>query len=228
MQANEDAFNAIVDEMHSQVEQAIATGAECNVDVTGDALVRKRAQTVLNRRDLRRTFLLLAADRRAWPRLRSLFGSPPYYFLQQGDEWSLRAAGMARGRVRMVYDAGANFASLDVPNYAQFGTPHATDDVGRQYRVVLDQPWIDGFDDALEKLASLGTTKSMLLDTRLPKYKRRENGQTPLKFTLPGERIILKSKHWKDGGTVVLRALKLQVRDNKSKSATGRLLCTGI
>ena len=78
--------------------------ARPNESITGDAYVRTAFQTVLSNQHQRELFLETASVPQNWPRLKPLFGAPPYHFLFADDANMLRATGVSRGRVNMVYD----------------------------------------------------------------------------------------------------------------------------
>lgn len=126
---------AVIEAMQKQVTRAIDVRAEPNKPVDGDANARIAFLTLLPNVLQRSVFLAIAPDHASWPRLRTLFGAPPYAFLRPEDTDMIRAAGIAPGRSNMGYD---NSERAAIANYSQFGTPHALDEQGRQYRLVQD------------------------------------------------------------------------------------------
>lgn len=114
-----------------QLQKAREMKAPINEPISGDSDVRKRIATILPDFKLRELFLALGRDHANWPRMRPLFGSPPYHFLLPEDAGLLRAGGFAAKRVNMSY------SEPKPPNYNQLGNPHFKDDDLREYRVVV-------------------------------------------------------------------------------------------
>ena len=117
--------------MDAQVTKALDLGAPANAACPGDAAARNTFYTLLPDVQQRLVFVRLAGQMRAWPRLRPLFGAPPYGFLRPEDAGLLRAAGIAQGRANMTHDAVQAAAS-----YTQFGAGQLTDELAREYRVI--------------------------------------------------------------------------------------------
>jgi len=115
--------------LRHQIEEAGAQSIEANAPFGGDAAVRTWFYSLLPDVLQRQVYLRVMSDAAAWPRARSLFGAPPYSFLKPEDGAMLAAKGFAMSRVNMTYDGTWSLG------YAQFGTAHFTDAVGRQYKV---------------------------------------------------------------------------------------------
>ena len=143
-----------------QVEQAEIEGAPPNVGIHGDSHVRKAFWALLTPENQRHFFLKIAADRRYWPRLRTLVGSPPYSFLRPEDEGGLRAGGIQAGRVHLAPE------TVTATSYSEFGSGHFEDPVGRLYRIVSRErasastllPW-DGLEPGLRVAADVRVQK---------------------------------------------------------------------
>lgn len=140
------ALSHLGESFSDQVREASVQLAPPNAPIPGDREVRE-AFWVLLPPDLQRQFFLrVAGDRRAWPRLKTLIGNPPYSFLRAEDEGVLRAGGICKRRARMAH------AEPTATSYVEF-RPHYEDLVGRQYRILhregdarsVDErlPWAD-------------------------------------------------------------------------------------
>ena len=101
-----------------QVERALdlRDAAKPNEQITGDALVRTAFQTLLPNATQRQLFLETVSNPKTWPRVKPLFGAPPYHFAGAGcgDD-----AGRHLGVGRMNYTE--QNPMLTVTNIAQFG-----------------------------------------------------------------------------------------------------------
>jgi hypothetical protein len=126
----EDALNWCKSSMMTQIEKANTTNTKPNTPIFGDSRVRLSSLVLLPDIFLRGLFIDIIKNRASWPRIRSLFGAPPYNFLSLEDAHLLRAGGIASTRKRMVYQ------KPKIPNYNQFGTGHFTDGQTRRYKVV--------------------------------------------------------------------------------------------
>lgn len=116
-----------------QLERAREERAEPNASVVGDGAARSAFLTLLPPDEQRRFFLQAAQRREMWPRVRSLFGAPPYSFLKPEDAHVLRASGVASHRVHMAHEEAT------ATNYSEFGEGHFTDPAGRLYKVVAKE-----------------------------------------------------------------------------------------
>jgi len=128
----------------------------------------------------------------AWPRLRALFGAPPYSFLRSEDGGMLRAAGIAAGRSKMAHDEGQAAAS-----YTQFGTGQLVDEFERQYRVTpsVEQRGTDPLPWRFDEVS----LRELVLQVRVKKRSRVHKAELfkdlesrkSLTFPRPGDRIRL-------------------------------------
>lgn len=181
------------DLMEIQVQRADDEGARANEPVGGDAAARITFYTLLPYDRQRAVFRRMASDMRVWPRLRSLFGAPPYGFLRSEDAGMLRAAGIASGRANMAHDTAQAAAS-----YTQFGAGHLIDQLGREYRVVRVGAADDN--DPLPCDFSVRDAPDVFLNVRLKRRKRSQRMEMmrdttqreALAFPRVGQRITLK------------------------------------
>lgn len=188
-----EAMEHLHELMEAQVTKAVDEGVAHNVSCAGDAAARSTFYTLLPDRLQRDVFRRIAGQMRAWPRLRPLFGAPPYGFLRPEDAGLLRAAGIAPGRANMTYDAFQAAAS-----YGQFGAGQLIDELAREYRVIRRQNVHES--DPLPCDFSVRDKPDLLLQVRL----RRRNRDTKVEmmrdvqqrqqllFPRVGERITLK------------------------------------
>jgi len=179
--------------MDAQVTKALDLGAPANAACPGDAAARNTFYTLLPDVQQRLVFVRLAGQMRAWPRLRPLFGAPPYGFLRPEDAGLLRAAGIAQGRANMTHDAVQAAAS-----YTQFGAGQLIDELAREYRVIRRQNVHEA--DPLPCDFSVRDKPDVLLQVRIRRRNRavkmelmRDATQREqLLFPQPGQRIMLK------------------------------------
>ena len=175
----------------AQVDLGVERRVAPNETTLGDSKVRSVFYTLLPTFVQRLVFLRVAGKPRAWPRLRGIFGAPPYAFLFADDAVNLRAAGIARGRVNIASD------QQNVCNYTQFGAGQLIDEQGREYRsdsrnFTHDSPlpWrLDEF-----------TSREILLQVRVKKrdratkfsMSRNEVLKKCLTFPIRGELVLLR------------------------------------
>tara|TARA_Y100000389_G_C17444404_1_gene510669 strand:- start:68 stop:1150 length:1083 start_codon:yes stop_codon:yes gene_type:complete len=153
--------------LNRQLERAEQQLPPMNTPIYGDAQTRRAMLMLLPDAALRDLFLQASRSRKAWPRLRSLFGAPPYVFLRPEDAGLVRASGIATGRTSMTYDSAASTA-----NYSQFGTGHLIDDFLREYKILPRQA-PDGRDPLPFDMSN--TTESVLfMNVRVPKRRRAD------------------------------------------------------
>lgn len=154
--------------VQKQLERADEQKPEMNTPIYGDVQARKAIATLLPDEVIRELFLKTTKRREAWPRLRSLFGVPPYNFLRPEDAGMVRAAGIASGRVNMTYERAGETAA-----YSQFGTGHLVDNYLREYRIV---PIVAvSVSDALPcDIESMGPAAHVYMNVRVPKRSREE------------------------------------------------------
>ena len=174
---NAALMEIMTDSINLQVSRAKDVNAPPQLEISGDAAVRRTLQTLLSYPQQRQLFRDLVGSNHG-ERVRSLFGAPPYNFLGEGDSLLLDAAGIAHGRVNMSYD------TMRVPNYGQFGVATCIDEKRREYRLHMRVNASQGNDD--DRTASLGIDAIQIaLDTshdgacelicRIPRTKRLRN-----------------------------------------------------
>lgn len=151
-----------------QLERAEEQKPEMNTPIYGDMQARKAISTLLPDEIIRELFLRTTKKREAWPRLRSLFGVPPYNFLRPEDAGMVRAAGIASGRVNMTYDRAGETAA-----YSQFGTGHLVDSYLREYRIVPIVA-VSVSDNLPCDIERMGPSAYVYMNVRVPKRSREE------------------------------------------------------
>ena len=188
-----DAVEAITAAIERQIEMAKEEGAKANELVYGDSVVRVMLYTILPYTQQREVFLQIASKPAAWPRLRGIFGAPPYQFLHAEDAWVLRAAGIAAHRSNMGYATPCVAAS-----YSQFGMGHYVDIHEREYRA-LPSPEAT-LDDALPwMLDDYAGAGNLRFEVRIKKRSTRKKmailktreGAAKLTFPKPGDELEL-------------------------------------
>jgi hypothetical protein len=125
-----DAVDSVIDLFNLQIDRAETENAPPNEGVEGDATARDLFLTLLPTFDQRILFLQMIRNKRFWPRIRTLVGSPPFSFLREQDDTVLRPAGIARKRSHMATADG------DISSYTSFGSAQFLDASTRDYKVV--------------------------------------------------------------------------------------------
>lgn len=157
--------------VETQLERAEMARAGMNAPIYGDAQARKAITTLLPDNEIRNLFLRTTQQKKAWPRLRSLFGVPPYNFLHPEDAGLVRASGIATGRTHMAYEQAGQTA-----NYSQFGSGHYVDSFEREYRVVPRAP-PRGADSLPYDLENIEPATFIFMNVRVPKRSREQKQQ---------------------------------------------------
>ena len=163
-----DAVEYCRDLIRIQLERAKDQRAAMNEAIYGDAHARKAVTTLLPDQFIRELFLETTRSTENLPRIRPLFGVPPYNFLRPEDAGLIRAGGIASGRTNMAYGKLNETAS-----YSQFGAGHLIDGFFREYRVVtIREPQeSDMLPCDLERVAP---QKPVYLNVRVPKRSKEE------------------------------------------------------
>ena len=163
-----DAVEYCRDLIKIQLERAKDQRAPMNEAIYGDAHSRKAVTTLLPEQFIRELFLETTRSIENLPRIRPLFGVPPYNFLRPEDAGLIRAGGIASGRTNMTYDRVNETAS-----YSQFGAGHLVDGYFREYRIVtVREPRdTDMLPCDLERVAP---QKPVYLNVRVPKRSKEE------------------------------------------------------
>ena len=196
-----DALQLCRDLVVRQVEKALdmRDAAKPNEPITGDAFVRQAILTVLPDAQQRILFLETAGNPQTWPRLKTLFGAPPYHFLRPEDGGALRAAGLSKGRSHMAYQTDDPLQT--VTNITQFGAGQLVDQHERYYRVVPEprRP-LDETDELPSRLESARDPSNVLMHVKVPKRPRdekvkllqRDATKRKCFFPQPGEKILVR------------------------------------
>lgn len=164
----QDAIDYCRNILNVQLERARDSNPPMNEAINGDAHVRKTIITLLPDQFVRTLFIEVARQNNAWPRIRPLFGAPPYHFLKPEDAGLIRAAGIAAGRTNMSYEKVNETAG-----YSQFGAGHLVDDYSREYRVVTAKEPKEG-DQLPCNLESIEPQKHIFMNVRVPKRSKAE------------------------------------------------------
>lgn len=222
-----DAMDYCRELIDTQIKRANDQQANMNESIYGDSQTRKAITTLLPDQYIRRLFLLTVQSRKAWPRMRPLFGTPPYNFLRPEDAGSIRASGIASGRTNMTYGRVNETAA-----YGQFGAGHLIDSYMREYRVVTVHEPKDT--DILPcDIHHVGPQKLLYLNIRVPKRSKEERmmllkditKRSAVLFPLVGEVLTLKyssglQQVW--GGRANSKSnAKVVVKSMIPRSATG-------
>jgi hypothetical protein len=123
---------ALVDELFDrQIDRAELDGMAPNASAPGDGEARTAFLMLLPPNEQRATFLRRAKNRRFWPRVRTLIGSPPFSFLRAEDAGVLRAGGIDHRRVNMAH------ATPSLPSSSEFGSAQFSDATDRDWKFVF-------------------------------------------------------------------------------------------
>ena len=188
----EDALAFVRQAVQRQIERAKELHAAPNTAIPGDGVARGVMLLLLPEPMLRLLFLEIVRAPAAWPRVRALFGAPPYHFLLPEDGGTLRAAGFARGRENIAYDEANRIA-----NVAQF-VAQFQDPFEREYRLVLRRAVErDPVPSAQRVYEQLEATFHMQVKIRKRSLKQKRllaHGDTKKRLFFPrvGERIELR------------------------------------
>lgn len=121
----------LVDELFDrQIQRSEMEGTLPNEGAVGDGEARAAFLTLLPPDEQRVVFLRRAKNRRFWPRVRTLVGSPPFSFLRQEDTGVLRAGGIDHRRVNMTHSAPT------LPSAREFGAAQFEDERERDWKFV--------------------------------------------------------------------------------------------
>jgi len=163
-----DALDYCKELVNIQLKRAKDQQATMNEAIYGDSHARKAIVTLLPDQFVRSLFIQVTRDREAWPRIRPLFGSPPYHFLKPEDAGFIRASGIAAGRTNMTYNKSNETAA-----YAQFGVGHLVDTYFREYRVVTPREPQES-DQLPCNIERLAPQNHVFLNVRVPKRSKGE------------------------------------------------------
>jgi hypothetical protein len=226
-----DAYAQLQAAYEDQCELAEREGTPPNAAARNDERTRRLAYTLLQALDLRRLFAWFVTDQRRLPRVRALFGPPPFYFLDHGDGDLLQASGFAAGRARMAYDRVT-------PPQTQFGLGQYVDEAQRQYKELRPEARVA---DAPHASQALAITRPEELDDRLVvlvmrRARRRaaraaDANASAARFPFVGEVVRLRpSEHGKralgaEAGSSEVRLRVLSVTFDHPSARVARMQC---
>lgn len=216
---SEQAYRHVLRLVNKQVDRAVEEHVPPTQVYRGDVLVRNVMYTLLSDWSQRRIYMHFVTQTNALPRIRHLFGAPPYHFLDDGEGGALRAGGFALGRKNMSYDG----VGLTCP-YTQFGYGQFVDADGRLYRVL--ERVQKRADDPLPHTFENSRDSRIVMQVRLKRLRRSLKlvalKQNPKRVTFPtvGERLTL----------TVTRQLKriVSIRENLDTESELALIVTNI
>lgn len=218
----------IANMMQDQINLATEKGTLANQAIPGDSRAHLMLVTLLPMNMQRDVFMTVVCREEAYPRVRTLFGAPPYAFLRSEDSGMLRAAGFASSRRNVTYDG------FHIANYSQFGAPHLTDTYDRQYRISQEKD-DEGAQVAFMALHRGGDQKVTLI-VRIKKRSRSVRavmlrdvaGKVALSFPLAGELLRMRPTttiirmtlaRASDATPVDIRVLAVRLSDQKASTA---------
>ena len=178
----------------AQVRSALDQGTAPTQALGADRSVRMAFYTLLPPQQQRVLFLELMTEVDMWPRVRHLFGAPPYDFLEPGDLSRFAAAGFATGRANMAHDEVRTVAS-----YSQYGQGQFRDAFRREYKIVRQGRGVPR--EAEPLLFDLGSgARSNVLIARARAQGRARSGwaladaerRRTVTFPAPGEEVIMR------------------------------------
>jgi len=191
LQSREEALSYLQDVFRRQLEASIDANALPNQGIAGDHGVRQAFNVLLSPTEQRAFFQQIVADRRYWPRIKSLIGNPPFSFLLPEDEGLLRAGGICKNRAHL------HTTVSNISKAPDFGEGHFHDDAERTYRVIShDQR------DASLPWQNISAHRQLVVDVRLKAYTRKtkveilrgtdetKGNKASLMFPRPGEEVV--------------------------------------
>ena len=228
LQTRAEALGWLRSTFERQLEASIDSNAEPNTHIAGDYNARQAFNVLLSPVEQRAFFQQIIADRRYWPRIKSLIGNPPFSFLLPEDEILLRAGGICRNRAHL----SAQHSSIS--KASDFGDGHFQDDAERTYRIInhdmkdVSLPW-----------QNLRLQKQLLVDVRLKRYSQKTKveifrgthggveNQAALMFPRPGEQVELHlSRHLESTGPYSITVRVDAGRQKIKFSPIARLIVT--
>lgn len=135
LQTLQDVMHRLGELATTQLQTATYEHAPENTCVSGDTQFKRMMYTLLPSQYQRQIFIDCCSNRHMWPRLRCLFGAPPYAFLHPGDDGILNATGICAARRNITFQD-----KQLVMSYSQFGEAQMLDSSGRQYRISEHDP----------------------------------------------------------------------------------------
>lgn len=151
-----------------QMDRAEKAAPPMNESIYGDSQARKAVVTLLPDELIRALFLRTTRDPKAYPRLKPLFGTPPYHFLRPEDAGLVRAAGISSSRTNMTYERVGETAA-----YGQFGSAHLIDEFSREYRVLPTRS-VQMADSLPFDMGSFSVSQPVFMNVRVPKRSKEQ------------------------------------------------------
>jgi hypothetical protein len=200
-------------ELVNELVRAQVSNASGRERAPGDRTVRGLFLLLLPPARQRDVFLSVARKSNSWPRLRHLFGAPPYPFLQAGEAALLRAGGLAVGRVNMAFE------SSTIDSWQTFGSGQMVDAALRKYKLLQSG-------DASNPLPGVDLIESgdeFPLTVKIPRQRRR---QAAVPFPSLGEVVrvsetpqLRAARRLEGGRSVALRVLGVKPRGANARTA---------
>ena len=228
LQTRAEALAYLRSTFERQLEASIFANAEPNTGIEGDRIARQAFNALLSPEEQRAFFHQLIADRRYWPRIKSLIGNPPFSFLRPEDEGLLRAGGICRRRTNLTAQ------DSNISKAADFGDGHFTDDAERVYRVINHDP-----KDVSLPWQNLSVNKQLVVDVRLKRFTKSAKvaifsgthaavrNQAALMFPRPGNTVELQLSKHLEGAEHRTVAVRVESGTQKMRSSPiARLLVT--
>lgn len=228
LQTRAEALSYLRSTFERQLEASIDTNAKPNKGIAGDYGARQAFNALLSPVEQRAFFQQIIADRRYWPRIKSLIGNPPFSFLLPEDEGLLRAGGICRNRAHL------SAQDSSISKAPDFGDGHFQDVAERTYRVInhdqkdLTLPW-----------QNLSVQKQLIVDVCLKRFSQKvkvaifrgtdaaSGNQAALMFPRPGEEVVLHlSRHLENAGAYSITVRVDSGRQKVRFSPIARLLVT--
>lgn len=218
LQTQAEAIELVESLFHRQIQRAADENATPNSKIQGDAEAKQAFFLLLSPEVQRGVLLGMIRNRRFWPRVRALVGSPPFAFLRPNDNSVLNAAGIARGRVNMTTENTIKPSS-------QIGDGQLFDSANRRFSIVSD----DNKNSTATPTLRLRTASRAVLDCRLPKkktttkikiVKSQEQAQIEtLLFPRPGQSLRLQPHPALGGDSLVVTVQSVELRGMRASTA---------
>ncbi len=228
LQTRQEAVSYLRTAFERQLEASIDANTEPNKDVAGDYVARQAFNVLLSPVEQHAFFQQIIADRRYWPRIKSLIGNPPFSFLLPEDEGLLRAGGICKNR------ANLHTTVSNISKAPDFGDGHFRDDAERTYRVInhdlkdVSLPW-----------QNIGVQKQLLVDVRLKMYSQKtkveifrgtddsKGNKASLMFPRPGDDVVWHlSKDLESAGPYAITVRVISGKQKVRFSPIARLVVT--
>jgi len=230
LQTRAEALGWLRTTFERQLEASIDVNAEPNKGIAGDYGARQAFNVLLSPMEQRAFFQQIIADRRYWPRIKTLIGNPPFSFLLPEDESLLRAGGICKNRAHL------SAQTSNISKAPDFGDGHFHDDAERTYRVI-------NHDQRITSLPwqNLSIQQQLIVDVRLKMYSQKvkvaifrgtdahSGKQASLMFPRPGEVVVLHlSSALETAGSTSITVRVVSGRQKVQFSPIARLVVTVV